>query len=585
MILHALNSYYQRLRENPESGVALPGFAPQKISYALIIDHAGRLVGVQDIRDVSGSRPRPVQLMVPEGAIRSSGVAANFLWDNTGYVLGFDAKGKPERTRRTFEAFKALHHDVGDGVEDPGMKAVLRFLDAWNPQDRPARFDWDEMVGLNLVFRLDNDSRFIHERTAIIAAWIKNKCLSDQSNRGRCLVTGTTCQIARIHNPIKGVYDPGGQAQKRIVAFNRDAFCSYGKEQNYNAPIGEEAAFAYTTALNHLLRFESGQNLLIGDATTVFWTERTSVVEDFMGNILDPRSDQAVSIADQARIESYLKDVRAGKKPDAVEDDSMHFYILGLAPNASRLAVRFWYADTVEAVNRHIGRHFSDLELIRQYDDQREFPGIRQLVMETARRYKRGQKPIDGQVNPLLSGAFIRSIIEGLPYPNHLLASVMNRIRADGEINYYRTALIKAVLKRNYMNKEAAMSLNEESTNVAYRLGRLFAVLEKVQEEAVPGVNATIKDRFYGSASATPSVVFPQLLRLTQHHLAKLEGGAKIHKEQLMQAILEGIDGAKGIPPHLSLEDQGMFALGYYHQRKAFFTRKALKKDQEENHG
>jgi CRISPR-associated protein Csd1 len=585
MILHALYTYYHRLRENPESGITLPGLAPQKISYALIIDHGGRLVGVQDIRDVSGKKPRPVQLMVPEGAIRSSGVAANFLWDNTGYVLGFDNKGKPERTRRTFEAFKDIHHHIGDGVDDPGMKAVLRFLDTWNPQDRPARFNWDEMAGSNLVFRLDNERGYIHERPAILEAWMKHTWSADESSKGRCLVTGITCQIARLHNPIKGVYDPGGQAQKRIVSFNRDAFCSYGKEQNFNAPIGEEAAFAYTTALNHLLRYESRQKLLVGGTTTVFWTERTSVVEDFMGNILDPRSDQAVSAADQARIERYLKDVRAGKKPDVLEDDSMHFYILGLAPNASRLAIRFWYADTVEAVNRHIGSHFADLELVRQYDDQREFPEIRQLLIETARRHKRGQKPIDGEVNFFLSGAFMRSILEGLPYPNYLLAFLINRVLADGEINYHRAALIKAVLKRNYQNKEATMALNEETMNVAYRLGRLFAVLEKAQEEAVPGANATIKDRFYDSASATPSVVFPQLLRLSQHHLAKLEGGAKIYKEQLLQQILDGIDGVKGIPSHLSLEDRGMFALGYYHQRKAFFTKREAKQEQEVIHG
>lgn len=584
MILHALYSYYHRLREIPDSGIALPGFAPQKISYALVVDHAGYLVGVQDIRDVSGKKPRPVQLLVPEGAIRSSGVAANFLWDNTGYALGFDDKGKPERTRQTFEAFKELHHHIGDGVDDPGMKAVLRFLDAWDPQNRPARFDWEEMVGQNLVFRLDGESKFVHEHPAIVDAWMRYKSASSKVKQGTCLVTGNNAKIPPVHTRIKGVR--GAQTSgAAIVSFNLDAFCSYGKEQNYNAPIGEEAAFAYTTALNHLLRYESRQKLLIGDTTTVFWTERSSVVEDFMGNILDPRSDQSVSAADQARIESYLKDVRAGRKPDAVEDDSMHFYILGLTPNASRLAIRFWYVDTVEAVNRHLGCHFADLELVRQYDDQREFPGIRQLLIETARRYKRGQKPIDGDVNPLLNGAFMRSIIEGLPYPNYILSSLINRILADGEINYHRTALIKAVLKRNYQNKEATMALNEESTNVAYRLGRLFAVLEKAQEEAVPGANATIKDRFYGSASATPSVVFPQLLRLSQHHLAKLEGGAKIYKEQLLQKILDGIDGAKGIPPHLSLEDQGMFALGYYHQRKAFFTKKEVKQEQEEIHG
>jgi CRISPR-associated protein Csd1 len=572
MILHALHSYYHRLLDNPESGIAKPGFAPQKISYALIIDNMGRLAGVQDVRDVNGKKPRPVPLMVPEAAIRSSGVAANFLWDNTGYVLGFDDKGKPDRTRRTFEAFKALQHCIGDGVDDPGMKAVLRFLDDWDPGNQPSRFDWDEMVGSNLVFRLDNERGYIHERPALVAAWKNYIAASSRAKQGTCLVTGNTATIAPLHAKIKGVRD-AQTTGAAIVSFNLDAFCSYGKKQNYNAPIGEEAAFAYTTALNHLLRFESRQKLLIGDTTTVFWTERTSVVEGFMGTILDPRTDSAVSVADQARIESYLKDVRAGKKPGAIEDESMYFYILGLAPNASRLAIRFWYADTVEAVNRQVGRHFADLELIRQYDDQREFPDVRQLLIETARRHKRGQKTIDGEVNPLLVGAFIRSVMEGLPYPHHLLVSLINRVRADGEINYYRAALIKAVLKRNFKKKEATMALNEESTNLAYRLGRLFAVLEKAQEEAVPGANATIKDRFYGSASATPSVVFPQLLRLSQHHIAKLEGGAKIHKEQLIQAILGGVDGVKGIPPHLSLEDQGMFALGYYHQRKAFFTK------------
>jgi CRISPR-associated protein Csd1 len=326
------------------------------------------------------------------------------------------------------------------------------------------------------------------------------------------------------------------------------------------------------------LDFKSKQKLQIGDATTVFWTERTSFLEDFLGNILDPREDPAVSAADREKIEIYLKAVRAGKKgkkPKEADDDSMRFYILGLSPNASRLSVRFWYADTVDVVNDHIGRHFSDIALVREYDDQLEFPGIWQLLIETARRYRKGQKHIDGDLNPLLSGAVMRSIIEGLPYPNSLLASLINRIRADGEINYHRTALIKAILKRNYKNEEVSMALNEESTNVAYRLGRLFAVLEKAQEEAI-GANATIKDRFYGSASATPSVVFPQLLRLSQHHIAKLEGGARVHKEQLMQAILDGIDGAKGLPAHLTLEDQGMFALGYYHQRKALFTKKEV---------
>ncbi len=576
MILQALNAYYNRLREDHMSGIALPGFAPQKISYALVIDLEGRLVEIQDIRDTSGKKPRPIPLMVPEAVIRSVGVASNFLWDNTGYVLGMDDKGKPERTRQTFEAFRALHHEIGDGIADPGMQAVLRFLDSWNPVNLPSGYDWQEIVGANLVFRLASERGFIHDRPAIKSAWIKYNTTSPEAKCGVCLITGEKTAIAPLHAKIKGVRNAQSTGAA-LVSFNLDAFCSYGKEKNYNAPIGEEAAFAYTTVLNHILRFESRQKLQIGDATTVFWTERASFVEDYMGNILDPRDDPAVSAADREKVERYLKAVRAGRKPDEVEDDSMKFYILGLAPNASRLAVRFWYVDTVKAVDRHIGRHFADLELVREFDNQAKFPGVWQLLIETARQHRKGQKPIDGEVNPLLSGALMRSIIAGLPYPGSLLAALINRIRSDGEINYYRTAMIKAVLKRNYEKEEVTMALNEETTNVAYRLGRLFAVLEKAQEEAVPGANATIKDRFYGSASATPSVVFPQLLRLAQHHLAKLEVGAKIHKEQLIQAILDEIDGAEGLPRHLTLEDQGMFALGYYHQRKAFFTKKDAK--------
>ncbi|MCX7038173.1 MAG: type I-C CRISPR-associated protein Cas8c/Csd1 [Spirochaetes bacterium] len=576
MILQALYAYYSRLREDGEPGVALPGFAPQKISYALVIDREGQLVQVQDIRDTSGKKPRPVQLMVPEAVIKASGVASNFMWDNTGYVLGLDDKGKPERTRQTFEAFKILHHGIGDSVADPGMRAILRFLDSWKPRKRPSAFDWDEITGSNLVFRLNKERGFIHEHPAILAAWMKHKENATNATYGMCLVTGERTAIARLHAKIKGVRD-AQTVGAAIVSFNLDAFRSYGKEQNYNAPIGEEAAFAYTTALNHLLRFESRQKLQIGDATTVFWTDRSSFVEDFMGNILDPREESAVDAADKIKIENYLKAVRAGKKPDVMEDDSMRFYILGLAPNASRLAVRFWYSDTVEAVNKHIGRHFADLAIVREYDNQAEFPGMWQLLVETSRRYRKGKRPIDGDMNSLLSGAFTRSIIQGLPYPSALLASLISRIRADGEVNYYRAALIKAVLRRNHENKEVNMSLNEESPNVAYRLGRLFAVLEKAQEEAIPGANATIKDRFFGSASATPSVVFPQLIRLSQHHLAKLEGGAKIYKEQLMQTILGGIDANKGFPAHLRLEEQGMFTLGYYHQRKAFFTKKEAK--------
>ena len=464
MILQALHGYYNRLREDPESGIALPGFAPQKISFAVVIDRQGRLLEIQDIRDTSGKKPRAIEVMVPEATIRAAGIAPNFMWDNTGYVLGLDNKGKPERTRETFEAFKKLHRDIGASSKDPGMQAVLAFLDSWKPAKPPKSFNWEEIVGANLVFRLARERGFIHQRAAVIAAWNRRKATDTAAVRGMCLVTGEDAPIARLHAKIKGVKNAQSMGAA-IVSFNLNAFCSFGKDQSYNAPIGEEAAFSYTTALNRLLRFESRQRLQIGDATTVFWTERASFLEDFLGNILDPRQDAAVSAADNKKIADYLKAVRSGKMPDSIDDSSMQFHILGLAPNASRLAVRFWYTDSVEAISMQLGRHFADIEIVKEFDNQVDYPGIWQLLIETAPLRK------SDNINPKLAGAFMRSILQPIPYPAFLLAAVIDRIRADHDVNYYRAALIKAVLRRNYGRGGITMALDEESKDVAYRSG------------------------------------------------------------------------------------------------------------------
>ncbi len=580
MILKELSDYYRRLEEDPKSGVASANFSPQKISYAVVIDRNGFLLQVQDIRNMEGKKPRPIELLVPEPEIRTVGIASNFLWDNTGYVLGADGKGNPERSQKTFEEFSRLHHEIGKAVADPGMDAVLKFLDKWDPSQALSLPNWEEIAGANVVFRLEGENVFVHEHPELKKAWCAHKSNKSSGVLMTCLIQGQRAPIASLHQKIKGVKDAQSMGAA-IVSFNLESFRSYGKEKNFNAPISEEAAFAYTTALNHLLRFESRQKLQIGDATTAFWTERSCPVEDFMGNILDPREDSTVAEADRKRVDDYLRAVRQGHKPDSIEDEGMRFFILGLAPNASRLAVRFWYTETLKDVNEHLGRHFSDLQLIREFDNQPEFPGIWRLLIETVRRYRPGEKSIDGDMNPLLSGAFLRSLLAGRPYPNALLSALIGRIRSDGTVNYFRASLIKAILKRNYNNQEVTVALNEDSTNIAYRLGRLFSVLEKAQEEAIPEANATIKDRFFGSASATPSIVFPQLLRLAQHHLAKLEGGAKVYKEQLIQGILEGLDDKAGFPRHLSLEEQGLFALGYYHQRKTFFTKKEARQTNE----
>ena len=567
MILRSLDQYYDRVRNDPEANIPVLGFSTQKIHFALILSEDGKVVQVKDLREKVKNRNVSISLIVPMiSKKRSVDITPNFMWDNTGYVLGRDAKGDDERANRCFKAFKKFQKSIGRESVDPGMKAALDFLDSWHPKNVSILEYWDEMPGSNLVFQLDGDTRYLHERPAIRELW-ERYCSSNESEIvATCLIRGKKASIARLHPAIKGVQ--GAQSTGAgIVSFNLDAFLSYGKLQNFNAPISENAAFAYTTALNYLLRFESRQKIRIGDATTVFWTERESPIEGFMGMILDPRDDSG----DLADVRIFLEAVRDGKQPPGIDDPDLNFYILGLSPNASRLSVRFWHVSTVREISSRIGQHFRDIAIVRGEKDL-EFPGIWWLLKETAVQRK------TDNISPLLSGALMRAILTGTDYPQSLLSILIGRIRADQTVNYMRAAMIKAVLNRksriHQYKEEVSMSLDKESTNIAYRLGRLFAVLEKAQKDAIPGANTTIKDRYYGSASATPSVVFPQLLRLAQHHLQKAEYGFRTDK--MIEDIMAGIEK---FPAHLSLDDQGMFAVGYYHQRQAFYTKSENKKE------
>lgn len=570
MILNALAQYYNRLKEDHGSGIALPGYSIKRIHFAVVIDKEGNLKQIKDIRNYEGKKPQPVEIMVPESVVRTGkptpkSAKPNFLWDNAGYVLGVDNKGKKGNASITFNAFKNFHHKIGDASGDAGMQAVLRFLDRWTNDKISTISNWQDILDSNgnLVFLLEGDTQFVHERKAVRDLWLTYKKDTVEDVLSTCLITGKQMPIARLHPKIKGVrYAQSSGAS--IVSFNLDAFCSYNKEQNYNAPISEDAAFAYTTALNYLLRYDSRQKIQIGETTTVFWTERKSAVENVWGEMFNPYNTDS---ADTKEVHDYLSAVREGKNPPGI-DTSVTMYILGLSPNASRLAIRFWITDTINAFNRNLGSHFNNLRIEKQYKNDKDFPRIWQLIIETLPKKMELRK--SENINPLLSGIYMKSVLTGGRYPESLLAALIRRLRADGDVSYYRAAQIKAILKRNYQ-KEVSMGLDENNINIAYRLGRLFAVLEKAQEEAIPGANATIKDRFYGSASATPGVVFPQLLRMGQHHLAKIGEGSRIAKEKMIQSIVEGIDS---FPRHLPLEEQGQFSLGYYHQRNAFFRKK-----------
>lgn len=566
MILQALHGYYSRLADDPEKEVPVPGFSRQKAHFALVVDKNGILTSSpKDIRLQKGKKLLPKTITAP-AVQRTAGIAPNFAWDNTGYVLGADNKGNPERAKKMFESFRIFHHRLCDNTEDEGLTAVLRFLDSWNPEDAPTLENWDELTGQNVVFQLEGELRYVHERPAAKKIWKKYQMEKASEVSGRCLVNGDQTAIARLHPLIKGVR--GAQTSgAAIVSFNKDAFTSYGKKQSYNSPVGEEAVFTYSTALNYLLRTDSRQKIQVGDATTVFWTERDSKIEGMFGVLLDP------SESDSKQLRDFLDAVRQGKISNFSEDPEMRFYILGLSPNASRLSVRFWHVSTVKNICAKIGQHFQDLSIAKEYEDNPDFPGMWRLLRETAPLRK-----LDN-VSPLLAGSFMRSILTGAMYPQTLLSAAITRIRADGQINYMRAAIIKAFLVRKYrinkkMDMEVKMGLDKTSSNVAYLLGRLFAVLEKVQKDALPGAKATIKDRYYASASATPRAVFPQLLRLAQHHIQKSDYGHVSDKR--IEEIIERIDS---FPSHLNIEDQGLFALGYYHQRPGLYRKSENKKE------
>lgn len=572
MIIQALNEYYERLIDNPQEDIPLRGFSRRGISFVLIIAKDGTLVDINDIRD---ERKKAKQMIMPAAVIRTRNAnqKPNFLCDSAKFVLGYDM-GDIKSGVEAHDNFCKLHKEIGDSIQDEGMQAVLKFLTKWRPEhfkSSPCHKYQEDMVTANITFKLESQPReYIHDRLAVKNAWLKHYFGGSTKYVAMCLVTGKKEQIAQLHDGIKGVVNPRHPVGA-IVSFNRDSFCSYNKEQSFNAPVSKEAMFNYTTVLNHLLRKDSRQKIQIGDATTVFWAEGDTPVVGFLKDILDPR-DTAV---DMSGLRLFLEAVRDGKNPELGETRDLKFYILGLAPNAKRLSVRFWHVSTVGEISKKIGQHFSDLRIQREFEDkQPEYPGIWQLLHVTAVRGK------TENISPILAGAVARSILTGFEYPRALLTATLERIRAEQNVGYYRAALIKAYLTRHSRIqqkkiKEVGMALNKEQRNIGYLLGRLFAVLEKAQKDAITGANTTIKDRFYGSASATPSVVFPQLMRLAQHHIQKSGYGGLI--EKAIEGVMVDIEV---FPAHLSLEEQGMFALGYYHQKPEMY-KKTEKKEEE----
>jgi CRISPR-associated protein Csd1 len=472
---------------------------------------------------------------------------------------------KPKRTLQTFEAFRDKHLELEAEINDEHFSAACKFLKTWKPETAPAE-KLDEIGTGFGVFRIEGETEYVHQRDKIDRWWksqLAETASSDDVEMAQCLITGEQAPIARLHEPkIKGV--AGAQSSgASIVSFNFDAGESYGKSQSFNSPVSEASAFYYGTALNFLLN--SNQRLRIGDATTVFWTEKPSPIESIFGQVFDTAGVDDETT--KSNVMAILTAISQGKFPDELGNANAKFFVLGLSPNAARISVRFWYQSTVGELVANIKQHFQDLEMAHGENDN-PFPSAWLLLSQTARESK--------DVPPRLSGALLRSILQGHPYPHALFAAVLRRIRADQRIVYLRAAIIKAYLNRltrnqNLLTGELSMELDKERPEPAYHMGRLFAELEKTQEDALKGINDTIKDRYFGAASATPSSVFPRIIRLSQHHLGKLPKGSRVYHERRIQEICSRIET---FPPNLNLHQQGLFALGYYHQRHDIFTKK-----------
>ena len=596
MILQALNDYYLRCQRSPDLQERLPnmGFEEKEIPFIIEIDGGGRVVNMADTRTMDGKKKVGRHYIVPQGAKKTSGIAANLLWENAEYIFGLPDIKKLEGKRKEGETKEAeylarLSEMKGEfrkriealppaAKNDAGIQALLAFLDNPDLAQLEAFPVWPDVLTTNpaMTFRLRGDVELICQRPDVVAATVLT--MDDVVPDGVCLVSGSPAVMERLHPAIKGVW--GAQTSgANIVSFNLDAFNSYGKTQGANAPFGKPAVFGYTTALNHLLARNSRQRIQVGDTSTVFWAEEKHDLETALLDLFgEPTKDDPNRGTSALR--ALYQAVHSGKFVHGTADT--RFHVLGLAPNAARIAIRFWETASARELGLRVARHFEDIK-IAHAPYEPEHLSLFRLLTGLVVQGKADNIP------PNLGGQVMRAILEDLPYPASLLNLAVQRSRAEQIPSYARAAAIKASLNRlirrdktnaSHSEKEFQIMLDPTNVHPAYRLGRLFAALEKIQEEANPGLNATIRDRYYGSASSTPVAAFTTLLRLKNHHLAKLNKGRAVQMEKLIGEIIGELND---FPRILTLQDQGRFALGYYHQRQAFFTKSETTNNQEES--
>jgi CRISPR-associated protein Csd1 len=586
MILQALKEYYERL---PESGKPPFGWKKMLIPFVIVLDANGYPVNIE---------PNDKERLMPQPVKKASSIQANVLYGNSEYTLGIAC---PKRTSKQLvkipdrhEEFLKRVNSLGE-LNDEGLLAVRRFLAMPNKNELLGKFcEFKNIKSQDITFKLAGMTGFVVHSSLVKQAidttsYVKTKsgkkkCTSQQS-KVTCLIAGELDELETKHTRIDGIWKPReAKTPDTLVGFNQNSFCSFKKSQGANAPIGKQAAFAFATALNTLLK-KPEQHMLIGDATTVFWSaKQTKFEEDCGGFWSEPPKDDPDRLV--KNVAALYKSVDSGafviKRSVAGESVSnegdTRFYVLGLSPSSSRISVRFWKVGTVSEFAVKFYDYFKDLEIAHKPEEKNHLP-IRWLLRSLVRKPSDIHK-WDKQIPSRIAGDTMRSILEGLPFPETLLQAAILRVKAEREVSYPRAKLIKGCLNRKLRanpkinERSLKVSLDKENTDIGYRLGRLFAALEKIQQEAIPGINATICDRFYASASSTPRAVFGNLIRLNKHHLAKLENaGRRTNLKKLLGDIISKIPS---FPAHLNLDEQGKFAIGYYHQFQDFFTKKSI---------
>ena len=563
MILKALYDYYYRSDNLPARGME-----EKEIGFLLVFSSDGCFLRFEDCRL---GRDHARTYLVKKHVGRSSAAVANYLYDNSAYVLGYSDKSNGKE-QIYFDTFKERVHSIAaiypghkdlhalKAFYDNGRKSILSMV-SQDPLWEDIKKNLSKKYS-TFSFRIEGDLRIIAEKKEILQL----EANDNTQESSLCLVSGKHGASVEITT---ATMIPGSQAIAKLVAFQvNSGYDSYGKTKCGNAPISEEAEFAYTTALNTMLQKGSRNKFMLGTRTFVFWASNNNEASmeteeslfDLLGFSEDANDDPNAKIMKVRRV---FESIYSGIMKTGLDDK---FYILGLAPNSARIAVVYWSETTLKDFAEKILRHFSDMEIHDTRKDKKPYMGIREIISSVTLGGKMSDAP------PNLPEAVVKSIFQGLPYPQTLYSACIRRIRAEQKLTITRAAIIKAYLNRqSNNNKKIDIMLDKDNNNQGYLCGRLFAVLDKIQEEA--NNISSIRERYMNAASATPSTVFATILNLSQHHAEKLNEGRKISFEKIKQEIFDKLP-ADGFPTHLDLQDQGRFFVGYYHQRQDFFTSK-----------